>query len=378
MTYNNYSPKVTVLMTVYNAGLYLAHSIKSVLRQTYKDFELLIIDDCSSDGSFQVASSFNDDRIKVHRNSSNMGQTKSLNVGLKLAAAPYVARIDADDMVFSRWLQEQVAFIEDHPELSVASTQAVIIDENHNLQKTLRSSVAQEEILLKSLIRSPINHVGSIMRRNIILENGGYDENFKIAADYDLWSRLIERGYKISSTKETLVAIRVHSQSVSILERGGRDRSELLQIMHKNIKTLANAQFDAHDAQLLWMLIYDVDSLADHDFREAKEVIENIYGNLKTSLPISLSYRTRALQRQMQVIYAKRVFALIKKNDVLRARLLMYDYFDTYGWANIFLLFLILTFTGKSMIALLPRLYDGIVRLNTRLKFEKKLLTIFA
>ena len=99
-------PLITVLMTVYNGQDYLRPALESVLAQTYKNFELLIIDDASSDDSLRIIKSYQDPRIAVYSNPQNLGQTRSLNVGLKFATGEYIARMDADDLVFSAWLAE--------------------------------------------------------------------------------------------------------------------------------------------------------------------------------------------------------------------------------------------------------------------------------
>ena len=100
-------PLITVLMTVYNGAAYLRQSVESVLGQTFKDFEFLIIDDHSRDDSLAIARSYKDSRIVVHSNPENKGQVKSLNAGLGLARGDYIARLDADDLAFPRWLEKQ-------------------------------------------------------------------------------------------------------------------------------------------------------------------------------------------------------------------------------------------------------------------------------
>src|SRR3990170_4187453 len=118
-------PLVTVLMAVYNGGRYLKSSIESVLNQTFRDFEFLIINDCSTDDSVKMIESFNDERIIIHHNENNIGQTKSLNVGLKLARGKYIARMDADDMAFPTWVEELVNYFEKNPKYAVIGAAAV-------------------------------------------------------------------------------------------------------------------------------------------------------------------------------------------------------------------------------------------------------------
>ena len=163
-------PVITVLMTLYNGGQYLRHAVQSILDQTYNDFEFLIINDGSTDNSLETIESFGDKRIKIHHNENNLGQTKSLNIGLKLASGEYIARIDADDVALSHWLEKQGVFIDNHPDCSVASAHVVAIDETNTIKKIYNPPALPEDGILRALFTSPINHGGSIFKKKDILE----------------------------------------------------------------------------------------------------------------------------------------------------------------------------------------------------------------
>jgi len=115
-------PKVTVLMPVYNGEKYLNEAIDSILGQTFKDFKFLIINDGSTDGTADILKSYKDSRIKVTNNEKNIGLTKSLNKGLKMAKSEYIARMDADDISLPTRLQKQVEFMDSHPKVGVCGT----------------------------------------------------------------------------------------------------------------------------------------------------------------------------------------------------------------------------------------------------------------
>lgn len=110
--FTNSAPMVTVLMAVYNGGDSLRPTIESILGQTYKDFEFLIINDGGTDSSLDVIRSYDDERIILCNNKTNLGQTKSLNIGLRLARGKYVARIDADDFSFPTRLEKQLSIVD--------------------------------------------------------------------------------------------------------------------------------------------------------------------------------------------------------------------------------------------------------------------------
>ncbi len=120
------NPKVTVLMPVYNAEKYLKTAIESILKQTFSDFELLIINDGSTDGSEEIIRSFNDKRIRLFNNEQNLGIIKTLNKGLNLAKGEYIIRMDADDISLPDRLELQVKYMEENPGIGISGTQARI------------------------------------------------------------------------------------------------------------------------------------------------------------------------------------------------------------------------------------------------------------
>ena len=124
------NPKVAVLMSVYNGEKYLREAINSILSQTFNDFEFLIINDGSTDGTADILKSYTDSRIKIINNEKNIGLTKSLNKGLKIAKGEYIARQDADDISMPERLKEEVAFLEIHKDYAVVGTFVKILNEN--------------------------------------------------------------------------------------------------------------------------------------------------------------------------------------------------------------------------------------------------------
>src|SRR3990167_4275908 len=198
------NPSITVFMAVYNGEKYIRSSVESVLQQSFADFEFLIINDKSTDQTLTILQEYRekDPRIVIHTNQNNIGQTKSLNTGLRLAKGEYVARIDADDFALPRWLETQVAAARKNPKSAVISAQALVIDENNSILRIARSPAALQDIILRSFTFSPINHVGSILKKDTVIKNGGYDENYKTAADFDLWGKLIRSGENIRSSGE--------------------------------------------------------------------------------------------------------------------------------------------------------------------------------
>src|SRR3989338_5377469 len=166
-------PKVTVLMTVYNGERYLRECMDSVLNQTFKDFEFLIIDDCSADGSKGIVKSYRDDRIQLIENEKNLNQVRSLNIFLEDACGIYVARMDQDDIMASDRLRRQVDFLEKNRDISVVGTWGEVIDENGRVFTRARLPLNNEEMIGNVLFCGYfLMHPSVAFRKNVIMDAG--------------------------------------------------------------------------------------------------------------------------------------------------------------------------------------------------------------
>lgn len=211
-------PSVSVVMPVYNGGPFLKAAIESILNQTYKDFELILINDGSSDDSARIISSFNDGRIVSVTHEQNKGLIYSLNEGISLSRGKYIVRMDADDISLEDRFQKQVAFMEAHPQIGVAGTEYYSFSEI-KLKKIY--AYTEPEILKSMLIfKSCLCHPSVIIRKSVLTENNiRYDERYKHAEDYDLWVQL-SKVTKLSNVKGLLLKYRSHDQQVSISHTG--------------------------------------------------------------------------------------------------------------------------------------------------------------
>ena len=207
------NPLITVLMPVYNGEKYLKEAIESTLNQTFKDFEFLIIDDGSTDKSAETIKSFNDNRIRLERNKTNLGLIKTLNKGLGLAKGKYIARMDCDDVSLPKRLSVQVNFMEKYPEIGVCGSWVKVIGlKNEFINKYPQDN---EEMRAFLLFNTPLAHPAVIIRKEVLSKYQlEYDENYKHAEDYELWSRVVEHT-KITNIPKVLLHYRIHSESVS-------------------------------------------------------------------------------------------------------------------------------------------------------------------
>ena len=189
MTYK-YSPKVTVLMSVYNGERYLKEAIDSILAQTFTDFEFLIIDDSSIDKTSDILRNYKDFRIKIFTNEKNVGLTKSLNIGLGLARGEYIARIDADDIAYPERLEVQYHYLENHPEVGIVGSWTELIDEFGSTIDFWRCQYCPEDIYYILNFRNCLTHSSVMINRQLLVDAGGYSEDIEKAQDFELWNRL--------------------------------------------------------------------------------------------------------------------------------------------------------------------------------------------
>ena len=209
---------VTVLMSTYNDERYVAEAIVSILRQTLKDFEFLIIDDASTDRTPNIIDEYaqDDTRITVVKNERNLGLTKSLNIGLSLAKGKYIARFDADDVSHPERLERQYMYMTVHPSCYFLATEGILIGESGRKLKNIHvnfKGLSQKRYILN--YGSPFIHSSMMFSKQKVLEIGGYDENYRTRQDLELWLRIIYSGMEISVLKEPLIYLRYHPQSLS-------------------------------------------------------------------------------------------------------------------------------------------------------------------
>jgi len=209
-------PRVSVVMPVHNGGAYLAPAIESILAQTLPDFELVIVDDGSTDATAQTLRHYQarDPRVRVHAQARS-GLVASLNRGCHTARATYIARMDADDLAFPERLARQLEFLERHPGVAVVGSAVVRIDgEGHEIKRNVCPSSHAE--IVKALEEyTPFTHPSVMLRAEALLAVGGYRAAYRAAEDYDLWVRLSER-YELANLPEPLLHYRVYPDQISM------------------------------------------------------------------------------------------------------------------------------------------------------------------
>lgn len=207
---------VSVVMSVYNAEPYLEDAINSILGQTYRDFEFIIIDDGSTDRSAEIIKSFDDVRI-VLLQQSNSGLVYSLNRGIHTSHGGYIARMDADDISAPTRLEKQVDFLNHHPEFILVGCNGIQIDkEGRYVSKLYRSNSSEQINKELSLGNSPFIHGSVLFRKEFALVSGLYDEKMVTFEDWDLWRRMFAHG-DMTNLDEPLYSYRLTPGSITAL-----------------------------------------------------------------------------------------------------------------------------------------------------------------
>lgn len=209
-------PKVSIIMPVYNQEKYIDKTIKSLLNQSFRDFELIIINDGSKDKTEQIIKQFQDKRIKLFNNPKNLGLVRSLNRAIKESKGEYLARADGDDLYLPMRLEKQLEFIDAHPDYVVVGANAILIDQNNKEIGVITHPEIDKEIRIGLLRRSNVLlHPVSMIRASVLKDIGGYRNIFRFGAeDYDLWFRLLAKG-KAYNIKENLVKRRFFKSAYS-------------------------------------------------------------------------------------------------------------------------------------------------------------------
>jgi len=208
-------PKISVLIAVHNCYQFIGQALDSIYNQTFQDFELVIVDDASTDKTSEVILKKKDSRTVVYRNDQNLGLTKSLNIGIKLCRGEFVARMDADDISYPQRFEKQIRFFESHPDAIVLGSWCDRIDEAGNKIGAYDTQPTEAEQLKQELLRfNSIAHGTAMVRRYAIVKAGGYREDYKRSQDHDLWLRLSEIG-NLYNLPEHLYALRTWGGSIT-------------------------------------------------------------------------------------------------------------------------------------------------------------------
>lgn len=219
------NPTVSVIMPVYNGAEYLRPAINSILNQTFKDFEFIIINDGSSDNTPEIINSYKDPRIRaIHQ--ENMGVARSLNNGIKLARGKYIRRHDADDESLPGHIESQVKFMEEHTDFDLISDQIAYMTDRG--KRALKFVNPREDFFqgrkwvdvdyLTYLKFRPVIHATILAKTKVLQEMGGYRTEFVTSEDVDLWLRILDH-HKIAVLNQCMYFVRLNATSITVRKK---------------------------------------------------------------------------------------------------------------------------------------------------------------
>jgi len=306
------TPKISVIMSVYNGEKYLAKAIESILNQTFRDFEFIIINDGSTDNSLNIIKKYAklDKRVVLMNNKKNIGLTISLNKCLKIAKGEYIARMDADDISLPERFQIQYDFLEKNKNIFLVGTGAIKIDENGE-KTTYFNPITSPKEVKKILQRKDCIYHPSIIFRNE--DNLSYREKFTYSQDYDFYLCLLSKGKKLVSISDRLINYRCDPNAISQAKRG------------KQILFAEKAKEFYHQK-----------------LKYSKDEYDNFDPNEILNINIEESTNKIVLEAEMK--------ASFKLNDFKRTRKFCERYFTNYGYFNLFLVYYVATFLGRKII----------------------------
>ena len=205
---------VSVVLPCYNTEPYIEGAVRSILNQTFQDFELIIVNDGSTDQSSKILAKLSDSRIKIIHQ-ANQGLVASLNRGIKQATGRYIARQDADDMSEPTRLEKQISMMEANSDLAIVGTSMSVINGEGRALHKHAVLLNDPELRQELLIRSPFAHGSVMFRRDFAIQAGLYSQKFWPAEDYEFWTRLSDFG-KLSNINEFLYHYRQNNEGISM------------------------------------------------------------------------------------------------------------------------------------------------------------------
>lgn len=297
------SRTISVLMPAYNCSQYIGEAIESILNQTYDDFELIVLDDCSTDDTVEIVKGFTDSRIIYHCNEKNLGLANNLNAGLKIAKGKYIARMDGDDISLPERFQTQIDFLESHPDIDLCSCGLKMF--GHEQTVWVRES-DPEAVKITMLFYSPVLHATSVWRRQSFEKHDlYYNQHAFPAEDYDLWSRAIFH-CKLSNIPEVLYLYRIHGAQVTKTDDrvAQKDKEIKLSYIRKSLPSLP--------IEIAYTFI-DIYGSTDGQFNyESILKSKKIYQAFLSANQSDCFFRQELLQRRLRIHYQSIVFRYCK------------------------------------------------------------------
>lgn len=202
------SPTVSILMPVFKTASYLREAMDSILSQTFEDFELIVLNDCSPDDAESILDTYSDSRIVRYKGEKNVGLSNILNIGMSMARGKYIARMDSDDLSMPDRIQVQVNYLDTHPDIDLISVGMQLFGAKEEIWIREQNP---EKVKIIALFHSPILHASSMWRKDSFDKNGlRFRQEMVPSEDYDLWTRAFVKGLRFTNIPVVLYKYRIH------------------------------------------------------------------------------------------------------------------------------------------------------------------------
>jgi glycosyltransferase involved in cell wall biosynthesis len=307
-------------MPVYNGGPFLAKAIESILNQTFTDFELLLINDGSTDSSESIIQSFNDTRIRYVSHAQNKGLVFTLNEGIDLASGEFIARMDGDDISLPSRLEKELNYFDSHPNVCLVSTHFMRIDQHGKeigYSTWDLSTITYEQMAAAMAIDNCIAHP-TVMGRKTVFQKYRYKPSQKQAEDWDLWMRMFSAKEQIAKLPEVLLLYRVHTGSIM-----GKQNAQSVYLK----KFLIQSRYCLDKLRTIQLNAFDRSILKGAVANGFKHLFYTIHPMALSSLRQILTTNPFALTRQYHQL--KR-----KTNNAVQAHTKLYFFFSFYHSGN--------------------------------------------
>lgn len=249
------NPLVSVLMPVYKTAPYLSEAMDSMLHQTFKDYELIVLNDCSPDNAEEILDAYDDSRIVRYKGENNVGLSNVLNVGIGMARGKYIARMDSDDISMSNRLQIQVDYLETHPEVDLVSVGMQLFGAR---EATWIREQNVEKVKIEALFHSPVLHASSMWRKDSFEQHGlRFRQELVPAEDYDLWTRATLKGLKLVNLPEVLYEYRIHEEQATVQtdKTAAKSREVQMAYLQEALPSLSDRNREAFPKKL-WPVFF--------------------------------------------------------------------------------------------------------------------------
>ena len=254
------SPIVSILMPVYKTAPYLQEAMDSILSQTFTDFELIVLNDCSPDNPDEILDTYSDPRIVRYKGEKNVGLSNILNIGIGMARGKYIARMDSDDLSMPDRLRIQVEYLESHAEIDLVSVGMQLFGAKEEVWIREHNP---DKVKIIALFHSPVLHASSMWRKDRFEENGlRFRQEMVPSEDYDLWTRALVKGLRLVNLPQVLYKYRIHPTQATMRTdlTAEKDRQVQQEYLRVTLPNLSDKNREAFPKRLWPVFLANISS----------------------------------------------------------------------------------------------------------------------